>query len=205
MVGIIASKVCSKCGKEFPLDALHFYRNRQSQDGYRPDCKMCTVKRYKQHYEATKHEQRAKKREHYAKNREIYHSRDKARYEHERDQRIANADKWHKQNSEKFKAIKRRYYERNRDKWRTYKINRRALEISASGKIESDEIIRLYGMQKGKCWWCGKRIKGTYHIDHRIPLSRGGSNLTENLVISCPHCNKSKGNKMPWEWSGRLL
>jgi 5-methylcytosine-specific restriction endonuclease McrA len=40
-----------------------------------------------------------------------------------------------------------------------------------------------------------------YHVDHVVPLSRGGSDGPENIVISCPRCNCSKSSKLPEEWN----
>ena len=47
--------------------------------------------------------------------------------------------------------------------------------------------------------------KKRYHVDHVIPLSKGGSDGRENIVISCPSCNMSKKDKMPEVFAGRLL
>jgi 5-methylcytosine-specific restriction endonuclease McrA len=44
-----------------------------------------------------------------------------------------------------------------------------------------------------------------YHVDHRVPLSRGDSNDISNIVLACPHCNLSKGAKLPEDFAGRLL
>jgi 5-methylcytosine-specific restriction endonuclease McrA len=33
------------------------------------------------------------------------------------------------------------------------------------------------------------------HIDHVIPMSRGGSDDLSNLVLSCSTCNEAKGAK----------
>ena len=38
--------------------------------------------------------------------------------------------------------------------------------------------------------------EGEFHIDHILPLSRGGSNLISNGQVSCPSCNLQKGNKL---------
>ena len=83
--------------------------------------------------------------------------------------------------------------------------NMRALRAGAPGKHTAEDIALQLKSQKGRCWWCGKPISGKYHVDHRIPLARGGSNDPGNLVISCPTCNLRKHDKLPQEWNGRLL
>lgn len=40
---------------------------------------------------------------------------------------------------------------------------------------------------------------GRMHIDHVIPVSRGGSNDPSNLVCACGVCNRYKGNRTPDE------
>ena len=35
--------------------------------------------------------------------------------------------------------------------------------------------------QKWRCAKCGKLLDGSFEIDHRVPLSRGGDNSIENL------------------------
>lgn len=59
--------------------------------------------------------------------------------------------------------------------------------------------------QAGRCWWCGASLNGKYHVDHRVPYSRGGSNELSNLCVTCPSCNCRKADKLPQEWIGRLL
>ena len=39
--------------------------------------------------------------------------------------------------------------------------------------------------------------KGKYHVDHRMPLSLGGSNYPDNLQLLCPTCNLSKSATHP--------
>lgn len=80
---------------------------------------------------------------------------------------------------------------------------RRALERNAPGSHNAQDIELQFRSQNGLCWWCEKSLS-RYHVDHVIPLSRGGSNDPQNLVISCPSCNDSKGAKLPQEWIGRL-
>ena len=50
---------------------------------------------------------------------------------------------------------------------------------------------------KGECVYCGAPAT-TY--DHVIPISRGGSDTADNMVVACVSCNPSKGNRTPEEW-----
>jgi hypothetical protein len=51
------------------------------------------------------------------------------------------------------------------------------------------------------CAYCGSENR--LHVDHRIALSRGGSNSFDNLVTCCGPCNWSKGSKLLTEWRAR--
>jgi 5-methylcytosine-specific restriction endonuclease McrA len=41
-------------------------------------------------------------------------------------------------------------------------------------------------------------------IDHRIPLTRGGSNLIDNILPACRRCNRRKGTMTEEEFRGFL-
>lgn len=76
------------------------------------------------------------------------------------------------------------------------------------GDITSNQILEL--QQNAKvCYWCNTSLKNkVIHIDHYIPLSKGGEHTLSNLVVSCPSCNMSKGAKDPQQFAnkiGRLL
>jgi 5-methylcytosine-specific restriction endonuclease McrA len=54
------------------------------------------------------------------------------------------------------------------------------------------------------CRWCGKETTPRHrHIDHIIPLSKGGADAVANLCIACPRCNRSKAAKLPEEFAGQ--
>lgn len=40
-----------------------------------------------------------------------------------------------------------------------------------------------------------------YAVDHVTPISAGGGNEPENLVICCNSCNSRKGKKLDWEFA----
>lgn len=52
------------------------------------------------------------------------------------------------------------------------------------------------------CRYCGNNA-GPFHIDHVVPVSRGGLNDLDNLVVACGPCNSSKRDRPLSEWKGR--
>ena len=46
------------------------------------------------------------------------------------------------------------------------------------------------------CFYCNTKILSTdCHLEHKVPISRGGDNSSDNLVLACAPCNLSKGTK----------
>ncbi|MEU6633832.1 HNH endonuclease [Streptomyces parvus] len=50
-----------------------------------------------------------------------------------------------------------------------------------------------------RCAYCGESAE---HLDHVMPLSRGGTDTEDNMVPACAKCNLSKGAKTLEEWRG---
>lgn len=66
-----------------------------------------------------------------------------------------------------------------------------------------EDNIKKYGTLT--CYLCLKEVAfGNDHLEHRIPLSRGGNNLYENLAVACARCNLSKNNKTEEEYRERV-
>lgn len=98
-------------------------------------------------------------------------------------------------NPEKYKERNRKRYESNKEYFNIAWHKRRARLANAEGSYTKGDIDFLFESQKGKCPICNCSIKNGYHIDHKTPLSKGGSNSKENLQLTCGSCNTSKGNK----------
>lgn len=69
-----------------------------------------------------------------------------------------------------------------------------------TGSHTAADVALLYKDQDGRCLYCGCSIAAGYHVDHMIPIARGGSNDPENLALACPGCNLSKGARTAAEF-----
>lgn len=112
---------------------------------------------------------------------------------------IARAAKWKLLNPDRATELNR-----------THDRNRRARKREAEGHHTADDIVRLLERQNFKCSECRASIreKTNRHVDHIIPLSRGGSNWPSNLQMLCAKCNLHKAARDPFEFAnlkGRLL
>lgn len=71
-----------------------------------------------------------------------------------------------------------------------------------AGSLSPDIRQKHFEAQKGLCNGCSCELDDSAHIDHKIPISRGGMNLDENTQLLCAYCNLSKGSKTMTEWKG---
>lgn len=77
---------------------------------------------------------------------------------------------------------------------------RRGLLRNAFGKPTVEDIERLYELQEGICTFCNKPLGEDIHVDHWVPLSKGGSNDRLNLRLLHEKCNLVKGARHPSEF-----
>ena len=68
-------------------------------------------------------------------------------------------------------------------------------------KNKEEVKMKLYKQQDGKCALCKESIEesrvsdGSYaHIDHKLPISKGGTDAPENLQLTHANCNLTKGS-----------
>ena len=123
--------------------------------------------------------------------------------------------KWRLANVEEARALERasrRKYPNTAKSWksanaeqvRALKRNRKARLRAAEGHHCANDIEEILDRQSGKCVYCQTTLKGGYHVDHIIAISRGGSNWPFNLQILCASCNLQKGTKDHMEFA-RLM
>lgn len=104
---------------------------------------------------------------------------------------------------EHFRAMDREYAKRNPLVTRAKNAARAARKKGAEGRYSADDVNALFKAQKGKCAYCKRKLK-SFHVDHIVPLARGGNNWPSNLQICCPSCNSSKGARDPIDFARQM-
>lgn len=112
--------------------------------------------------------------------------------------------KRHRANPEPFRERGRNYYRAHREeiilKNDIHIHKRRALKLGNGGTHTPEQLQDLLILQEYRCAYCGASLLEKRHLDHIVPLTRGGSNDISNLAYTCPRCNLSKNNKTLDEW-----
>lgn len=229
-------KQCSKCGVLYPATHEFFKPSKSNKSGLNSWCRECYRKEariyYAEHTDqcrksnkrcraanpnahreanrrwdiANRDKRRASNRKWQDTNPDAVKAKYKRYYLAHREEIVARQHENRSANHERFLDAQRRYRIANRDKRSAYAHARRARQLASGGSdIPFDEKMQLK-RQKSKCYYCQCKLD-VYHIEHIVPLSRGGSDHPDNKVLACPTCNFSKNNKLPHEWSkgGRLL
>jgi 5-methylcytosine-specific restriction endonuclease McrA len=216
------TKRCTKCEAVKPLGA--FGPHKGKPNAY-PQCLECRRVQSKAVYKARRDAHLAKgkeyaqanaeklksyRAEYYQKNREKMDALNRDWYQRNPEVRNAVARADYAKNSEAYNERARRYREENPDKCaeitRAYreanpervaalKRNYKARKKAAKGRHTGEDIKALYAAQEGRCAYCRVSLAPGYHVDHRLALSKGGTNWPENLQLTCEPCNLSKKDR----------
>lgn len=99
----------------------------------------------------------------------------------------------------------RRYRQNHPEKVREFASRRKSRK---HGRLPRGTVSGLFAAQKGRCAICRVSIRPGYHLDHIMPLARGGKHVKSNLQLLCPPCNLRKSDRDPivhMQSLGRLL
>jgi 5-methylcytosine-specific restriction endonuclease McrA len=127
--------------------------------------------------------------------------------EQNREKHKASIQKWADSNRDKIREKNKKYIAANPESRSSAKRKRRALEKGAGHFPYSlDQVLEKYGTN---CHLCSLPIdldaprspsieghKMGLHIDHLIPLSKGGQDNIENVRPSHAICNMTKGARI---------
>ena len=175
-------KTCNKCGQFKAKAEFGIRKGKLGQNNYlRQPCKECERLSSKDWKQKNKQKACANAKSWRAKNKIAWSQIQQKSYQ---------------QNKPKRQRAMADYRKANPEKLRAYANNRRTLELAAkSFLITTKDLRRLLAKD---CVYC--KQKPSQHIDHIIPLSKGGDNSIGNLTGACATCNLSKGSKFVMEW-----
>lgn len=113
---------------------------------------------------------------------------------HPEETRVGRAA-WRDANRERIRFNDAARRAANPDAMRRYTANRRALERSAF--VESIEPGIVFDRDAGVCQICDTWVLANeeWHVDHVVPLSRGGLHTYSNVQLAHGYCNRVKGAK----------
>lgn len=97
----------------------------------------------------------------------------------------------------------RRWSDKNPDKVREGQQRRNDRIRQAESHHTKADIEAQYARQGGKCEYCSEPVGSRFHVDHVVPISRGGSDGADNIAIACPPCNREKHNLTGDEYKAR--
>lgn len=191
---------CSKCKVLHPSTTDYFFKEKSGRLGLCSICKHCRAKSVGRN--PTQPMDKDVKRCAHCEN--IYPATYKyfQRDAHIRRDGLCSICK--KCRAAKQREFRRRHREALRPGEQARSSLRQARKRNAAGEFTKEDIDKIFQLQKGRCWYCQEKLE-KYHIDHRVPIVRGGTNWPSNLVLACPFCNLSKHDRLPHEWSDRLL
>lgn len=119
------------------------------------------------------------------------------------DKVAAKRKAWKQNNPEKVSEYMKQYFSENQEMVRNAARKRRALKLQNGHEPYSEkDVLEMYG---DNCHICGVQVdleaprstqregwQNGLHIDHLVPLSRGGSDSLENVRPAHGKCNLKK-------------
>lgn len=208
------NKKCSCCKVIKPL--VEFCKNKREKDGLNITCKLCVKVRGQKYREANGESIRKAAAKYRGENRErcIQRVIECRKKKPEKYNKLAKL--YRDKNKEKTKEAVKKWrnahptYRSAYQKKNATLINRKNQRYQASlrgaGELSKKTIQMLYednikhfGILT--CYLCLKPIPfGKNNLDHKLPLSRGGTNKYDNLGIACQSCNLQKHTKTVEEY-----
>ncbi len=199
---------CTKCASTRPYS--EFYKSKKAKSGYQSNCKTCAneaVKRSTEknlpRYKETKKRYRSENNEYFVKKARQYYWQNPEKFRKKsrdwaanyKDQIAVSNARYKRANAARLKEQSKVWRQNNVDKVIAQNHARRVrLRENGVYSVSKKDINRMLNQP---CFYCGA---SSQHLDHVVPVSRGGTHSIGNLVQSCASCNLSKSDKFITEW-----
>lgn len=178
---LTAPKACRTCEVVKPLN--EFSPDRRNADGCGAHCRSCTRTRLAECKRRLK---------------ELYPDVARARWAHD-------AQRWRAHHPELMRSRNRLAHlkwrlsdpDRARLIKRKAEVNRRAIKRGAFVETVDPQVVFI--RDDGWCGICLGPVSRDerWHVDHVIPLARGGKHSYANVQLAHAHCNIAKGDALP--------
>lgn len=100
---------------------------------------------------------------------------------------------WRLANKDKRNAYARRWAREHPAEQGLFDVRRRARKNNAPGRHTTAEWVALCWASGWVCVYCAAPLHvKTATRDHKVPLSRGGGDSIDNIVLACRSCNSRK-------------
>ena len=180
-------KQCSKCKEEKPFDC--FNKDKHKNDGLATYCKVCL---------------KAAKALYYQKNKDKVLKTVTDYQKTEAGKSVAAYAQRRYRNTTKGKEAIKAYTssEKGLLKNRLQEQKRRARLKENGAEHFTYDDLRMFWLSQNilddRCYYCLKaQPNGPEHLDHYIPIAKGGGHFKHNLRPSCTCCNLRKSDKHP--------
>ena len=205
------TKACSKCEIEKPL--TEYNKDKRVKCGLRAFCRVCERDYYRKYREENREKAITYRKKWKKENREKVRA-DKRKWAkgwRERNPEISRARsrKYKEENPEKVKAYKKKWRKENLEKKRLHNSKRRAvLREATTEDFSYEDLLDFWNKNEinyKECFYCEKEMPDKVeHIDHYVPLAKGGTHTKNNLRPSCARCNTMKSILLPETFEEKL-
>jgi len=80
--------------------------------------------------------------------------------------------------------------------WRAAERTELRSSTRLSPSERRDYSIRLAARDGGCiCFYCKESLNSDFHIDHKVPIAKGGTHSLDNFALACMPCNQEKHAK----------
>lgn len=199
MISVDDEKICGQCLRT--LRTSEFAKDRTRTDGLQAYCREC-----RREYRRQNAEQIREKSKQYIAER----SRREPGWNTSDPERLR---RYRQENPDDVREYQRRYRASHdeevrdatrgrRNRWYAGNPHKRA-EYGALHRARKANVVivsgaidyeRIYQRDGDICYLCGRKVlKKERHVDHVVPLSRGGTHTEDNLRVTHARCNLIKG------------